>query len=112
MLETRYKKGRLGHEMETTVTLEHIDYNKRRVLKFSTYKQGTGHIGTYVSSSIEENKEGYTTNTYALYEDYHKRFNVTQCKSVTEKAVRAAHEVTLQSAEDHIRAAKDFYKIP
>ena len=82
-----------------------------RVLNFTTYKLESGVIGTYASVAIEVRKNGYTSSSTEIFKDYHKRYNLTACKVATEKAVKQAHAVALETAQEHIAAALAQYGV-
>lgn len=89
----------------------------RRVLSVYTSKCRAGVINTFASVCVEvdhinpDTGKPYTMQTTAIFSDFAKRYNTTIAKTVTEKAVRAAHDVALQSIEAVIQEARGFYTI-
>lgn len=83
-----------------------------RMIKLSTSKGSRGGISSFASVCVRRDTgHGYQSETSALFQDYAKWYNVTPCARVTEKAIREAHAVALESFADHIAAAKLQYGI-
>lgn len=65
-----------------------------RVLQVTTSKNGKSLV-TLASVHVETKEEGYTSQSFVMFQDYMKRIAVIPCARISEKALRNAHESAL-----------------
>lgn len=121
--ETKVKQSKSnGWTAETTVSLgtvppmtgasEGSEESKpgERIIKFSTGKATRGGLYTSATVCVERDTgRGYKTQSFMVFGDYSKSFGLTECKRITEKAVREVHAKNSEYFETIIEAAKEFY---
>jgi hypothetical protein len=106
--QTTLKKGHDGYSAETNVVLGEVE-SGTRILRVSTYKYSRGGLWSCATVGIEKNEGGYTSFSFMMYQDFHKGFNFTPAKRVTEKSVMEAHKVALSMLPAIVEEAKQQY---
>lgn len=111
-INTIIKKSKFnGWEAESTLTLWENEDGTSMQLSLCTRKHSSGgFVYTHASvAKIKPQAGGYSTKTYALYEDYHQGFNKQIVSRVTDKAIEKAHKMALEQFEEVKQAALAHY---
>lgn len=106
---TEMKKSAVHGWQATSESVLEETPKGQRILKLSTSKTRGG-IAATATVCIRQQQQGYATETYALFEDFHKSgIAATPNARATEKAVRQVHALALMEMDSLIVAAKAHY---
>ncbi len=108
-VKTYTHKGHDGWEAHTEIVLDDLPEGQR-ILKLRTAKHDTGVLSNSVRAFIRSQKDGYTTEMSAMFEDYSKRsLAAAGAQRITKNIVKHVHVIALKNMPHHIENAKAFY---
>jgi vancomycin resistance protein YoaR len=108
---TTYKNDfRLGHTATDEIVLRTNVDGSALTLEIETRKSHNGTVFTNISAGVNNNRDGWTSRTYEIYQDYSKTIKkYPEIKRVTSKAIAQAHAISMTLADDFINEAKQQY---